>query len=48
MVEQGMADEPALERIAREAEAEVEGAAEHAIEAPFPDPREVDEHVYAD
>jgi acetoin:2,6-dichlorophenolindophenol oxidoreductase subunit alpha len=47
IVEQGFADEAELEQIAREAEAEVAAAAEHALEAPFPDPREVDEHVYA-
>jgi pyruvate dehydrogenase E1 component alpha subunit len=48
IVEQGFADEGELEQIARDAEAEVAAAAEHALEAPFPDPREVDEHVYAD
>jgi acetoin:2,6-dichlorophenolindophenol oxidoreductase subunit alpha len=47
MVEEGMADEAALERIAADAEAEVAAAAEHALAAPFPDPSEVDEHVYA-
>jgi TPP-dependent pyruvate/acetoin dehydrogenase alpha subunit len=47
MVEQGMSDEAALDRITHETEAEVEAASEHALEAPFPDPREVDEHVYA-
>jgi acetoin:2,6-dichlorophenolindophenol oxidoreductase subunit alpha len=47
ILEQGFADEGELEQIARDAEAEVAAAAEHALEAPFPDPREVDEHVYA-
>jgi acetoin:2,6-dichlorophenolindophenol oxidoreductase subunit alpha len=47
IVEQGFADEGELERIAHDAEAEVGAAAEHALEAPFPDPSEVDKHVYA-
>jgi acetoin:2,6-dichlorophenolindophenol oxidoreductase subunit alpha len=47
IVERGFAAEADLERIARDAEAEVAAAAEHALEAPFPDPREVDAHVYA-
>jgi TPP-dependent pyruvate/acetoin dehydrogenase alpha subunit len=47
MVEQGMADEAELERIAADAEAEVAAATEHALAASFPDPSEVDEHVYA-
>ena len=47
IVEQGFADEGELERIARDVEAEVAAAAEHALEAPFPDPSEVDKHVYA-
>ena len=42
-----MADEDALERIAADMEAEVAAAAEHALAAPFPDPSEVDQHVYA-
>ncbi len=47
IVEQAMADEDALERIAADMEAEVAAAAEHALAAPFPDPSEVDQHVYA-
>jgi pyruvate dehydrogenase E1 component alpha subunit len=47
IVEQGFADEGELERIAHDVEAEVAAAAEHALEAPFPDPSEVDKHVYA-
>jgi acetoin:2,6-dichlorophenolindophenol oxidoreductase subunit alpha len=48
IVERGFAEEADLERIAHEVEAEVGAAAEHALEAPFPDPQEVDEHVFAD
>ncbi len=47
IVEQGFADEGELERIAHDVEADVAAAAEHALEAPFPDPSEVDKHVYA-
>jgi pyruvate dehydrogenase E1 component alpha subunit len=47
IVEQDVADEDDLERIARDAEAEVAAASEHALEAPYPDPQEVDEHVFA-
>jgi pyruvate dehydrogenase E1 component alpha subunit len=47
IVEQGFADEGELERIAHDVEAEVAAAAEPALEAPFPDPSEVDKHVYA-
>ena len=48
IVEHGFAEEGELERIARDVEAEVAAAAEHAQDAPFPDPREVNEDVYAD
>jgi acetoin:2,6-dichlorophenolindophenol oxidoreductase subunit alpha len=47
IVEQGFADEAELERLADDLEAEVAAAAEHALHAPFPDPSEVDKHVYA-
>jgi acetoin:2,6-dichlorophenolindophenol oxidoreductase subunit alpha len=48
ILDQGFAGRGELDRIAHEAETEIEAAAEHALEAPFPDPREVDQHVYAD
>jgi acetoin:2,6-dichlorophenolindophenol oxidoreductase subunit alpha len=48
IVERGFAEEADLERIAHEVEAEVGAAAEHALEAPFPDPQEVEEDVFAD
>jgi acetoin:2,6-dichlorophenolindophenol oxidoreductase subunit alpha len=47
VLEQGFADEGDLERIARDVEAEVAAAAEHALEAPFPDLSEVGKHVFA-
>src|SRR5215218_5373133 len=46
IVEQGFADEAELERLADDLEAEVAAAAQHALDAPFPDPSEVDKHVY--
>jgi TPP-dependent pyruvate/acetoin dehydrogenase alpha subunit len=40
-------DADALERIEREVRAEVAAGVEAALAAPFPDPGEVDQHVYA-
>jgi TPP-dependent pyruvate/acetoin dehydrogenase alpha subunit len=48
IVEQGFADSVALERIESDVAAEVAAAVEHALDAPFPDPSEVDQHVYAE
>jgi TPP-dependent pyruvate/acetoin dehydrogenase alpha subunit len=48
MVEQGFADRAVLERIEADVAAEVAAGVEHALEAPFPDPSEVDQHVYAE
>jgi TPP-dependent pyruvate/acetoin dehydrogenase alpha subunit len=47
LVEQGMADPGKLEQLEREARNEVEAGVGFALEAPFPDPTEVDQHVYA-
>jgi len=47
IVAEGIADEDELERIGRDVADEVAAAAEHALAAPFPDPDEVDQHVYA-
>jgi pyruvate dehydrogenase E1 component alpha subunit len=44
---QGGADAEALERIERDAREAVAAGAEAALAAPFPDPSEVDQHVYA-
>jgi pyruvate dehydrogenase E1 component alpha subunit len=43
---EGGASREALERIETDAAAEVEAAVAAALEAPFPDPDEVDKHVY--
>ena len=47
IVEKGFADEAALGQTAARVQAEIAAAAEHALAAPFPDPSEVREHVYA-
>ncbi|HEY7340231.1 MAG TPA: thiamine pyrophosphate-dependent dehydrogenase E1 component subunit alpha [Ktedonobacterales bacterium] len=47
LTEQGMADADALDRMTREARAEVEAAVDFALNAPFPDASEVDQDVYA-
>lgn len=43
----GMVDQNMLDQIQAEAKAEIETAAEYAINAPYPDLNEVDQHVYA-
>jgi TPP-dependent pyruvate/acetoin dehydrogenase alpha subunit len=40
-------DAGALERLEQEAREEVAAGVAFALEAPFPDPSEVDQHVYA-
>jgi acetoin:2,6-dichlorophenolindophenol oxidoreductase subunit alpha len=47
LAERGLADATTLERIDHEVEEEVSAAVEHAVQAPYPDPGEVDQHVYA-
>jgi acetoin:2,6-dichlorophenolindophenol oxidoreductase subunit alpha len=47
LVESGAADRAGLDRIDGEVEGEVAAAEEWAIEAPYPDPSEVTQHVYA-
>jgi pyruvate dehydrogenase E1 component alpha subunit len=47
LLEQGLADKEALERIVVEAEAEVAAGVEFALAAPYPAEREVTEHVFA-
>ncbi len=47
LVEQGIADEARLGEIDERVQAEVAAAVEAAIAAPFPEPSEVDEDVYA-
>lgn len=47
LTEQGIANENDLRRIRDEASAEIEEGVHFALEAPFPEPSEVDQHVYA-
>jgi acetoin:2,6-dichlorophenolindophenol oxidoreductase subunit alpha len=44
---QGLADGAALERMTEATRAEVEAGVRFALDAPFPEPSEVDRHVYA-
>jgi TPP-dependent pyruvate/acetoin dehydrogenase alpha subunit len=46
LVEEGLTDEPVLAQIEREARTEAEVAVQFALNAPYPDPSEVDQHVY--
>jgi TPP-dependent pyruvate/acetoin dehydrogenase alpha subunit len=47
LLEQGLADEPVLKTLEDEARAEVEQGVAWALEAPFPDPSEVTDDVFA-
>jgi pyruvate dehydrogenase E1 component alpha subunit len=47
MIEQQLAEAGIFEQIAREVRAEVEAGVQFALDAPFPEPGEVDQHVYA-
>jgi acetoin:2,6-dichlorophenolindophenol oxidoreductase subunit alpha len=47
LVEQQMADAGVLEQIEQDVRAEAEAAVQYALNAPYPDPSEVDKHVYA-
>jgi len=47
LMSEGLADQATLERIQSEVSAEMDAAAEFAQNAPFPDPRRVDEDIYA-
>jgi pyruvate dehydrogenase E1 component alpha subunit len=42
-----LADAPALEKLERDTGSEIKAAAQYALEAPFPEAAEVDQHVYA-
>jgi pyruvate dehydrogenase E1 component alpha subunit len=47
LTEQGVASAADLNQLRDEAQAEVRSGVEFALNAPFPDPSEVDQHVYA-
>jgi len=42
-----LADDKALAKIEEELRREIEAGVEFALNAPYPDPSEVDQHVYA-
>jgi acetoin:2,6-dichlorophenolindophenol oxidoreductase subunit alpha len=44
---EGLADQATLDQIQKEVDAEVEAGAEFALNAPYPDESEVNQHVYA-
>ncbi len=47
LLEHGVVDAAGLERLAQEVRAEVAAAVQFALNAPYPQPSEVDQHVYA-
>jgi len=47
LVSEGLADQAMLDRLQRDVAAEMDAAVEFALHAPFPDPKRVDEDVYA-
>jgi TPP-dependent pyruvate/acetoin dehydrogenase alpha subunit len=48
LVDQGLADQKIFDQIAAEAKEEIKTGAEFAVNAPYPDISEVDQHVYAE
>jgi TPP-dependent pyruvate/acetoin dehydrogenase alpha subunit len=48
LISQGLADQNIFDQIETEARDEIEAGAEFAINAPYPDASEVDQHVYAE
>lgn len=48
LIDQGLADQNIIDQIEAEVKGEVEVGAEFAINAPYPDVSEVDQHVYAE
>ena len=47
LIDQGLCEKRTLDQIHEEAELEIEAGADFAINAPYPDVSEVDQHVYA-
>ena len=48
LIDQGLTDQTVIDQIEAEVKDEIEAGAEFAINAPYPDPSEVDQHVYAE
>ncbi|HSM69771.1 MAG TPA: thiamine pyrophosphate-dependent enzyme, partial [Xanthomonadales bacterium] len=47
LLAQGLATRDALDKVRAEIKAEIEAGADFALQAPYPDESEVDQHVYA-
>ncbi len=47
LIEQHLADAQIFEQIERRVRAEVDAGVQFALNAPYPNPGEVDQHVYA-
>ena len=47
LIAQGLADESVLERIRTDVQTEIDSAVQFALAAPYPEPSEVHEDVYA-
>ena len=47
LMDQGIADEGTLDQIHANVKAEIKAGVQFALDAPYPDPGEVDQHVYA-
>ena len=47
LTEQGLADASVFERIQTDVKTEIDSGVQYALAAPYPDPSEVDEDVYA-
>jgi pyruvate dehydrogenase E1 component alpha subunit len=47
LLEDGIADQTVIDQINSDVEKEAEEALNFALEAPYPDESEVDQHVYA-
>ncbi len=48
LIDQGLADQNIFDQIGAQVKDEIEAGSEFAINAPYPDPSEVDQHVYAE
>jgi TPP-dependent pyruvate/acetoin dehydrogenase alpha subunit len=48
LIDQGLADQNIFDKIEAEMKDEIEAGVEFAVNAPYPDPSEVDQHVYAE
>src|SRR5262249_10693476 len=47
LTDEGLADASVFERIGNDVKAEIDGGVQYALAAPYPEPGEVDKHVYS-